>query len=97
MSELQAVTIGGSTVGLSQAKVDGFRKKLQGGLVLATDHGYDALRQVWNGQIDRRPALIARVAGAKDIAAAVNFARDNELLVSVRGFCESCQARPVPQ
>ena len=85
MSELRVATIGGSTVGLSQAKVDKFRKQLQGGLVLATDHGYDELRKVWNGQIDRRPALIARVAGAQDIAAAVNFARDNELLVSVRG------------
>jgi len=46
---------------------------------------YDDARVVWNGMIDRKPALIARCAGVADVIAAVNFARDNQLLVSVRG------------
>ena len=46
---------------------------------------YDAARTVWNGRIDRRPALIARCAGAADVIAAVNFARTNELLVAICG------------
>ena len=85
MTDLRVTTLSGATAGLSQAKVDGLRRQMQGALVQSTDYGYDALRQVWNGQIDRKPALIARVAGAQDIAAAINFARDNDLLLSVRG------------
>lgn len=49
------------------------------------DEGYEAARQVWNGNIDRRPALIARCSGVADVLAAVNYARDNGLLVAVRG------------
>jgi FAD/FMN-containing dehydrogenase len=49
------------------------------------DYGYDEARRVWNAMIDRRPALIARCAGASDVIKAVNFARRHDLLVSVRG------------
>ncbi len=47
--------------------------------------GYDRLRQVYNGMIDRRPALIARCTGARDVSSAVNFARDSGLPLSVYG------------
>ena len=50
-----------------------------------SDAGYDDARKVWNGMIDKRPALIARCAGVADVMDAVNFARTNNLLVSVRG------------
>ncbi|TMJ44877.1 MAG: FAD-dependent oxidoreductase, partial [Alphaproteobacteria bacterium] len=49
------------------------------------DGGYDEARTVWNGMINRRPALIARCTGAADVIAAVRFARTHGLLVSVRG------------
>jgi FAD/FMN-containing dehydrogenase len=55
-----------------------------GQLVQPTDPGYDQARAVFNGMIDRRPALIARCTGPADVVAAVNFARAQELLVAVR-------------
>ena len=61
------------------------RAGLRGALLQPGDAGYDAARRVWNGMIDRQPALIARCAGAADVIAAVAFARANDLLVSVRG------------
>jgi FAD/FMN-containing dehydrogenase len=56
------------------------------GPVIDPDHaGYDAARAIWNGAIDRRPACIARCTGVADVVAAVRFARERDLLVSVRG------------
>ena len=56
------------------------------GDLIDRDHpSYDAARQVWNGEIQRRPALIARCRGAADVAAAVRFAREHDLPASVRG------------
>ena len=49
------------------------------------DVEYDSARQIWNGMIDRKPALIAQCLDKEDIIQAVKFARKNELLVSVRG------------
>jgi hypothetical protein len=49
------------------------------------DEGYDDARMVWNGMFDRRPALIARCSSADDVAAAVNFAQQNDMVVAVRG------------
>ncbi|MBI4474133.1 MAG: FAD-binding oxidoreductase [Acidobacteria bacterium] len=65
--------------------VVGLKNQLQGELLLPADGGYDSARKVWNGMIDRRPALIARCAGANDVVACVQFAREYDLLVSVRG------------
>ena len=62
-----------------------FRASLRGSLLQPGDAGYDAARRVWNGAIDRKPALIARCAGPADVLGAVNFARTNQLMVSVRG------------
>ncbi len=62
-----------------------FRAGLRGALLAAGDDGYDAARRVWNGSIDGKPALIARCTGPADAIHAVNFARANDLLASVRG------------
>jgi FAD/FMN-containing dehydrogenase len=56
-----------------------------GEVVLPGDPEYDAARVVWNGMIDRRPALVVRPTGADDVVAAVRFAREQDLVVAVRG------------
>jgi FAD/FMN-containing dehydrogenase len=61
------------------------RTRFRGALLRPDEEGYDEARRVWNGAIDRRPALIARCAGADDVAEAVRFARERDLPVSVRG------------
>ena len=61
-----------------------FRAAFRGALLRPPEEGYDEARGVWNGAIDRKPALIARCAGSDDVVAAVRFAREQDLLVSVR-------------
>ena len=58
---------------------------LQGELIPPGDGRYEAARRVWNAAIDRRPALIARASGTDDVVAAVRFARDTGLAISIRG------------
>jgi FAD/FMN-containing dehydrogenase len=70
---------------IALADIDGLRARFRGALLRPGDEGYDEARRIWNGAIDRRPALIARCAGADDVVEAVRFARERELLVSVRG------------
>ena len=61
------------------------RASLRGELIQPGDASYEEARKVYNGMIDRRPALIVRCADAADVIAAVNFARECNLLVSIRG------------
>src|SRR5437868_10343647 len=70
---------------LSTELLDNFKSSLRGALLQAGDEGYDKARSIWNAMIDRRPALIVRAAGVADVMAAVNFARQNGLLLAVRG------------
>ena len=70
---------------LEEAAVQEFAANFRGELIRSGDDGYDDARAVFNSMIDRHPALIARCTGVADIIAAVNFARDNELVVAVRG------------
>ncbi len=65
--------------------VQKFKANLRGELILPGDTGYEAARQVYNAMIDKRPALIARCADVADVITAVNFGRENNLLISVRG------------
>ena len=55
---------------------------LRGDLIQPGDEGYDDARKVYNAMIDRRPRLIARCADVADVITAVNFARENKVLVS---------------
>ena len=58
---------------------------IKGTVLQAGDAEYDNARKVWNGMIDRKPALIAQCANADDISECVKFARNNNMIVSVRG------------
>ncbi len=60
------------------------RPAIRGELVLPDDTGYPQARKVWNGMVDKRPAAVIYCAGAGDVIAAVQFARSENLLVSVR-------------
>jgi|SoiMethySBSTD1v2_1073268.scaffolds.fasta_scaffold128381_2 FAD/FMN-containing dehydrogenase len=85
MPALQATTITGERTVLEETEVKEFQTRLRGRLLRPSDNGYDDARKVWNAMIDRRPALIARCTGAADVLAAVTFAREQDLLVSIRG------------
>ena len=61
------------------------RESLRGEVILRDDAGYDEARKVYNGMIEKRPLLIARCADIADVITAVKYARDNDLLIAVRG------------
>jgi len=68
----------------SEIAIQGLRSRLSGQLLTPADEGFDAARAVFNTMIDRRPALIVRCANAEDVIGAVTFAREQDLLVSVK-------------
>jgi FAD/FMN-containing dehydrogenase len=85
MSELRVTTTQGAETGLEETVVETFQAGLRGELLRSGNAGYDEARKIHNAMIDRSPALIARCAGVADVLSAVRFAREHDLLVSVRG------------
>lgn len=67
------------------AKVQAFAPSLRGELIQPDDPNYETARKVYNAMIDKYPALIVRVADVADVISAVNFARDNDLPLAIRG------------
>jgi FAD/FMN-containing dehydrogenase len=72
-----------------------FRASLHGELILPDDDGYDSARRVWNGMIDKYPALIIRCANRADVTHAVEFGRLQHLPVAVRGGGHSVSGKSV--
>lgn len=70
---------------MNETEIQELRAKFRGELIAPGDAAYEAARRVYNGMIDRRPALVARCADVADVIAAVNFAREKQLLLAVRG------------
>jgi FAD/FMN-containing dehydrogenase len=70
---------------LTPDAVQDLRSRVRGTLVQPGDPSYDEVRRIQNGLIDRRPGVIVRCSGTADVVAAVNFARDRNLLLSIRG------------
>ncbi len=70
---------------VNELSISTLKASLRGELIQRGDEGYDAARKVYNAMIDKRPALIVCCADVADVIAAVNFGRENSLLVSIRG------------
>jgi FAD/FMN-containing dehydrogenase len=70
---------------IEETVVEELRGTFGGSLLQSGDEDYDAARTIFNGMIDRRPAVIARCSGVADVIAAVRFARDNDLVIAVKG------------
>lgn len=85
MNDLSLTTLDAGKTVVSAAAIEALAGPLRGKALTAGDPGYDEARTIWNAMVDRRPALIVQCAQAGDVISAVRFARDNKLLVSVRG------------
>jgi hypothetical protein len=70
---------------VNEATVRAFKTNLRGELIEPGDKDYDTVRKVYNAMIDKRPRLIARCVDVGDVITAVNFARENRMLLAVRG------------
>jgi len=70
---------------VAAAIVNTWKSRFRGTLFTKSDEGYDAARRIWNGMIDRRPAVIARCATAEDVRTAVKLARSEALPISIKG------------
>ena len=85
MDTLTVVTNEGRQTALNEKTVGAFKSELKGNLILPDDKTYKKERLVWNGMIDKRPAMIANCVDDQDVVASVNFARIHNLVLSVRG------------
>ena len=70
---------------MSTQTIEGLRQSVRGEVIGPSDDAYDEARKVFNAMIDRRPAFVVRCTSTDDVIAAVNFARENELDLAVRG------------
>lgn len=84
LGDLPAKTLTGGDLLLKGSSVEALSASLRGDVLLPGNGGYDAARRIWNAMFDRKPALIVRCTGTADVIAAVNFAREHQLLTAVR-------------
>jgi hypothetical protein len=70
---------------LKESVFQNLKARLRGALLRPGEAGYDEARKIWNGMIDRRPALIACCHGVADVIKSLNFARTHDLLAAVQG------------
>jgi FAD/FMN-containing dehydrogenase len=79
-----ALSLTGAQISLPESDIADLAASLQGEVLLPSHRRYELARKVWNGTVDKRPALIASCVGAADVVRAVNFAREHKLLTAVR-------------
>lgn len=85
MNDMSLTNLQAGKTAVSAAAIEELTRQQRGKVLDPSDPSYDEARSIWNAMIDRRPALIVQCAEAADVMNAVRFARDNKLLVSVRG------------
>jgi FAD/FMN-containing dehydrogenase len=84
LSDIDAIRLDGGHTSLKATALLELRDSLHGPLLLPQDDGYEEARHVQDRDIDKRPALIVQTTGAADVARAIDFARENRLLVAVK-------------
>ncbi len=84
METIEALTIEEKTINLDREKLDELENQIRGELITSQSKIYDEARTVWNGLIDKTPALVVRCMNTGDVVDTLNFARENNLLVAVR-------------
>jgi FAD/FMN-containing dehydrogenase len=82
---VKATTVEGREIDLKQDTLDGLKTRLRGTLFVPSDGGYEESRTVWNAMIDRKPAFVVRCLGVADVIACVQFARENDILLCIKG------------
>jgi FAD/FMN-containing dehydrogenase len=82
---MRVKTIEGREIDLDQDRLDKLKLRLQGPMILPGNADYEISRTVWNGMIDRKPAMIVHCLGAADVIACVQFARENDILLCIKG------------
>lgn len=70
---------------MENLKVEKLKSEMQGTVLLPGENGYDDARAIWNGMFDKKPAAIARCENTQDVVKAVNFGREHNLLIAVKG------------
>ncbi len=93
--DVSAVTLDGGEITLAKAAVKELAGSLNGALLMPGMDHYDDARALWNGMFRRQPALIAQCSGPADVMQAVNFAREHNLLLAVRGGGHSIAGKSV--
>jgi FAD/FMN-containing dehydrogenase len=82
---MMAKTLEGREIDLSPDVLSGLKMRLKGPVFVPGDAGYDESRSVWNAMIDQKPGLVVRCLGIADVIAGVRFAREHNLLISIKG------------
>lgn len=85
MDNLKVSTLGSNIITISESALKKFVSGLRGEVLLKDHPQYDEVRNIWNGMIDKKPAIIVRCMGVSDIIDCINLASENNLLISVRG------------
>lgn len=94
-SEIRGVTLNGADISIEGVAIRELAEGLDGQLLLSGDFGYNGARRIWNGMHDRYPAIIVRARSTLDVVNAVDFARERELLLAVKGGGHSWAGRSV--
>ena len=94
-ASIPAISLDGAATELTKAQIRELGEALNGPVLLSEHPDYEGARKIWNGMHDKHPALIARCQNSQDICHAVDFARDNNLLLAVRGGGHSWPGKSV--
>jgi hypothetical protein len=85
LKAMKIKTLDGNEIDLNQDTIVSLKMRLRGQVLTPVDIGYEESRTVWNGMIDKKPAIIVRCLGTADVIACMQFVREHNLLVCIKG------------